>query len=137
VPFATRLVAAIALLSLLCVSVMGQQPMTPEQIRHAHKVMKGVGHYDIGAKLDVLLNNGFHQIGTLSQTGSTSFVLVDPVTRQPATIDYLDVKRVRPTRKEYAAQQLGKTVNALPIALACAGVFVAVLAILAIMNGDR
>jgi len=137
VPFAARFVAAIVLLPFLCVSVAGQQPLTQEQIHHVNKVMKSLAHYDTGTKLDVLLNNDTHLVGMLSQTGSTSFVLIDPANSKSETIDFLDVKRVRLTRKEYAAQQVQKTVNALPIALACAGVFVAVLAILAIKNGDR
>jgi hypothetical protein len=132
-----RLVAIIVLFSFLCVSVTGQQPMTQEQIHHVNKVVKNLAHYDTGTKLDVLLYNGSHLIGTLGQAGSTSFLLVDPVTHKPATIDYLDVKRVRPTRKEYMSQQLGKTANALPIAAACAGAFVIVLLVLAVKVGDR
>lgn len=134
---ANRLVAVIVLLSILPVSVAGQQPMTQQQTRHVNKVMKSLANYDTGTKLDVLLNDGSHQIGTLSQAGSTSFVLTDPVTHKPATLDYLDVKRTRLTRKEYMTQQLGKSVDALPTILVCAVVFAGLLAIVAIKTGDR
>ena len=111
---AKRFVAAVVFLSVLCVSATGQQPLTQEQIREVNKVRKKLAHYVTGTKLDVQLSNGSHQIGTLSQTGSTSFVLVDPASSKPEAIDYLDVKRVQPTRKEYMSQQLGKTANGLP-----------------------
>ncbi|MGA9061798.1 MAG: hypothetical protein WB341_09045 [Terracidiphilus sp.] len=134
---ANRLVAVVVLSSFVCVSVTGQQLMTQQEIRHVNKVMKSLAHYDTGTKLDVLLNDGSHQIGTLSQTGSTSFVLTDPVAHKPATIDYLDVKRVRPTRKEYMDRQLGKTVDALPIVLASAGVLTLVMLVVAIKGFDK
>ena len=60
------------------------------------------------------MSDGSHHIGTLTETGSTAFVLVDTVSGKTEAIDYLDVKRVQPTRKEYMSQQLGKTANGLP-----------------------
>jgi hypothetical protein len=138
-PLATRFVAAILLFTLLCGSATGQepQPLTPQQIRHVNKVMKSLAHYDPGITLDVLLNDGTHQIGILSQVASSSFVLTDKATHQPETIDALNVKRVGLTRNEYAAQQARKTVSALPIVAACTVAFVLVLAFVAIKNGDR
>ena len=138
-PLVTRFVAAILLFSVLCGSATGQepQPLTPQQIRHANKVMKSLAHYDTGIMLDVLLNDGTHQIGILSQVTSSSFVLTDKVTHKPETIDALNVKRVWLTRKEYAAQQARKTVSALPIVAACTVAVVLLLVVVAIKNGDR
>jgi hypothetical protein len=139
VPLATRFVAAILLSSVLCGSATGQepQPLTPQQIRHVKKVTKSLAHYDTETTLDVLLNDGSHQIGILSQVGSTSFVLTDTVTHKPETIDDLNVKRVGLTRKGYLDQTAGKTLGALPIVATCAVAFVLVLAVVAIKNGDR
>ena len=114
---------------ILSVSATGQQPLTQEQTRHVNKVRKNLAHYDIGTKLDVQLYNGSHQIGMLNQNGTTSFVLVDPVTNKSEAIDYLDVKRVQPTRKEYMAQQLGKTANGLPKVAVAALLFLAAIAV--------
>jgi hypothetical protein len=128
--FKTKSLSLLLILSLiLCASATGQQPLTQQQTHHVNKVIKSLAHYDTGTKLDVLLNNGSHQIGTLSQTGSTSFVLIDPVTHKPATIDYLDVKRVWPTRKEYLSQQLAKTANGLPKTAGIALLVVAAIAV--------
>jgi hypothetical protein len=129
-PLATRFVAAIVLFSVLCVSATGQQPLTPEKIRQVNKVKKKLAHYVTGTRLDVQLNNGSHQIGTLSQTGSTSFVLVDPASSKSEAIDYLDVKRVQPTRKDYMSQQLGKTANGLPKVAGLALLTVAAIVVL-------
>jgi hypothetical protein len=49
---------------ILCVSAMGQEPMTQKQIRQVNKVRKMLAHYDTGAKLDVQLSDGSHYIGT-------------------------------------------------------------------------
>jgi hypothetical protein len=138
-PIATRFVAAILLFSVLCGSVTGQepQPLTPQQIRHVKKVMKSLARYDTQTTLDVLLNDGSHQIGILGQVGPTSFVLTDPVTHQPETIDDLNVKRVELTRKEYLAQQAGNTLGALPIVAACAGAAILLLLVVVVKNGDR
>lgn len=114
---------------ILCVSAMGQEPLTQEQTRHLNKVRKSLTHYDTGTKLDVKLIDGSHQIGVLSETGSTSFVLVDPVSSKSEDIHYLDVKRVQPTRKEYAAQQLSKTANVLPKVAVAGLLFVAAIAV--------
>jgi len=97
----------------LCLSD-GPAASDPGTIRHGNKIRKKLAHYITGTKLDVQLSNGSHQIGTLSQTGPTSFVLVDPASSKSETIDYLDVKRLQPTRKEYMSQQLGKTAKTLP-----------------------
>ncbi len=113
-PHAIRFVAAIVLFSVLCCSATGQQPLTQEQIRHENKVRKSLAHFDAGTKLDVQLSDGSHQIGTSNQTGSTSFVLFDQETSKSEVINYLDVKRVRPTRKEFMSQQLSKTGKGLP-----------------------
>jgi len=99
--------------------------------------MKKLGHFDPGTKLDIQLNDGSHQIGKVSNTGSTSFILVDSVSGKTQTIDYFDVKRVQPTRKEYAVQQLNKTTNALPKIAVAAVLIVAALCILALVSGDR
>jgi hypothetical protein len=111
--------------------------LTPAQSHHINKVMRKVGHFDAGTKLDVQLEDGSHKIGKVSETGSTSFVLVDAVSGAVQTIDYLDVKRVQPTRKEYAAQQLNKTASSLPKLLIIVGVIAAVMFIAALANGDK
>jgi hypothetical protein len=89
-----------------------------------NKVRKKLAHYVTGTKLDVQLSDGFHQIG------STAFVLVDPASSKSGAIDYLDVKRVQPTRKEYMSQQLGKTANGLSKAASIALLTVAVVVVL-------
>jgi hypothetical protein len=130
--FKTQSLSHLLILSLiLCISATGQEPMTPQQIRQVNKIRKNLAHYDTGTKLEVRLSNGSHHIGTLSQTGSTSsFVLVDPVSGKSEALDYVDVKRVRPTRKEYLSQQLRKSANSLPktaeIALITVGVAILV-----------
>jgi hypothetical protein len=113
--FKTRsLYLLLILFSILNVTATGQEPLPQEQIRQVNKVRKKLTHFDAGTKLDVRLNNGSHHIGTLSETGSATFVLIDPASGKLEAIDYLDVKRVQPTRKEFAAQQLSKTENSLP-----------------------
>jgi hypothetical protein len=109
-----RLSRLVILFLILCVSATGQQPLPQGQNRQANKVKKKLAHFVTGTKLDVQLSNGSHHIGVLSETGSTTFVLVDPASSKSEAIDYLDVKRVQPTRKEYLSQQLGKTANGLP-----------------------
>jgi hypothetical protein len=79
-----------------------------------NKLRKKLAHFDAGTKLDVLLSDASHHIGMLGETESATFVLVDPASSKPEAIDYMDVKRVQPTRKEYISQQLGKTANSLP-----------------------
>jgi hypothetical protein len=140
-----RYVVAVVLLFAVTLSATGQespQPPptpapTPAQTRHINKVMRKVTRYDAGTKLDVQLNDGSHKIGKVSETGSTSFVLVDSVSGAAQTIDYLDVKRVQPTRKEYAAQQINKTRRLLPKFAIAALVIVAVVCVLALVGGDR
>jgi len=111
--------------------------VTPAQTRQINKVMKKLARFEPGTKLDIQLNDGSRQIGKVSDIGSTSFVLVDSVSGKTQTIDYCDVKHVQPTRKEYAAQQLGKTANAVPKIAVAAVLFVAVLGILALVSGDK
>src|ERR1035441_3771022 len=136
-----RLFTASILLFTLSVSALGQQSptptVTPAQTRHINKVMKKLGHFDPGTKLDIQLNDGSHQIGKVSDTGSTSFVLVNSVSGKTQTIDYFDVKRVQPTRKEYANQQLDKTANALPKIAVAVVLIAAVLGIFALVSGDK
>lgn len=136
-----RLFAANILLFTLSVSALGQPPptatMPPAQTHQINKVIKKLGHFDPGTKLDIQLNDGSHQIGKVSDVGSTSFVLVDSASGKTRTISYLDVKRVQPTRKEYAAQQLGKTTSALPKIAVAVVLFVAVLGILVFVAGDK
>ena len=138
-PLAIRFVAAILLFTVFCGSATGQepQPLTPQQIRHVKKVTKSLAHYDTETTLDVLLYDGSHQIGMLSQVGSTSFVLTDTVTHKPETIDDINVKRVGLTRKEYAAQQARNTLGALPIVVACVGAAILLLLVVVVKNGDR
>jgi hypothetical protein len=96
---------------------------------------QGQKESDKGTKLDVRLSDGSHHIGTLSQTGSTSFVIVDPVSSKSESVDYLDVKRVQPTRKEYVSKQLGKTVNGIPKSAEIALIAVGVGLLLAVLAG--
>lgn len=136
---ATRFVAAILSFSILCGSATGQQPqpLTPQQIHQVNKVRRNLALFDAGTRLDVRVNSGLHYTGRLGQIGSTSFTLIDAVTNKPQAIDYLDVKRVKPNRKDYASQQAKNTLAVLPIAAACAGAIVLVLVVIAIKNGDR
>ena len=85
--------------------------------------------FDAGTRLDVLVNSGFHYTGRLGQMGSTSFTLIDAVTNKPQAIDYLDVKRVKPNRKDYMSQQLAKSVKPLPAIAVCVVIIIVVLAI--------
>jgi hypothetical protein len=138
-PIATRFVAAILLFSFLCGSVTGQepQPLTPPQIRQINKVRKNLDLFNAGTRLDVRVKSGYQYTGRLGQMGSTSFTLIDAVLNKPLAIDYLDVKRVKPNRKDYASQQAKNTLAVLPIAAACAGAIVLVLVVIAIKTGDR
>ncbi len=136
-----RYVVALVLLFAVTLSASGQQSRQPDfspaQTHHINKVMRTLARFDAGTKVDVLLEDGSHKIGKVRETGSASFVLVDPVSGAVQTIDYLDVKRVRPTRKEYAAQQAQKTANALPKLLMVVGVIAAVMFVAALLNGDK
>jgi hypothetical protein len=134
--FKTKRLSLLLILSLiLCISAAGQEPMTQQQIRQVNKVRRNLAHYDTGTKLDVRLSNGSHHIGTLSQTGSTSFVIVDPVSSKSEAIDYVDVKRVRPTRKEYFSQQLRKTANSIPKSAEIAVIAVGVGLLIIVLAG--
>ncbi len=92
---------------ILCVSATGQEPMTQKQIHQVNNVRKKLAHYNTGTNLDVQLSNGSHQVGTLSQTGPTAFVLVDPASGKPETIDYLEVKRVKASGNGQLARSSG------------------------------
>jgi hypothetical protein len=132
--FKTKSLSLLLILSLiLCVSATGQQPLTQEQVRHANKVRSKLAHYGTGTKVDVQLSNGSHHIGTLSETGSATFVLVDPASSKSEAIDYLDVKRVQPTRKEYISRQIGKTASGLPKVAGLALLTVAVIVVLSVV----
>jgi hypothetical protein len=134
--FKTKSLSPFLILSLiLCISATGQEPMTQQQIRQVNKVRKNLAHYDTGTKLDVRLSNGSHHIGTLSQTGSTSFVIVDSVSSKSEAIDYVDVKRVQPTRKEYLSQQLGKTARGIPKSAEIAVITVAAVLLVVVLAG--
>lgn len=134
--FKTKSLSLLLILSLiLCISATSQEPMTHHQIRQVNKVRKNLAHYDPGTKLDVRLSNGSHHIGTLSQTGPTSFVIVDPVSSKSEAIDYVDVKRVQPTRKEYISQQLRKTARGLPRSAEIAVITVAVIFVVVVLGG--
>jgi hypothetical protein len=115
-PLATRFVATILLFSALCGPAIGQepQPLSQQQIRQVNKVRKFLALFDAGTRLDVQVKSGFHYTGKLGQMGSTSFTLNDSVTNKPQDIDYLDVKRVKPNRKDYMSQQAKKTAKGLP-----------------------
>jgi hypothetical protein len=131
-PRASRLVAAIVLCSFLPTAATGQQSLTKEQVRHVNKVRNKMAHFATGTKLDVQLSDGSHQIGKLIQTGSTSFVIVDPASKSEA-IDYLTVKRVQPTRRDYMSQQLEKTARGLPKVAVIALVAVAVIIVVGVV----
>jgi hypothetical protein len=134
--FNTKGLCRLLILSLiLCISATGQEPMTQQQIRQVNKVRKNLAHYDTGTKLDVRLSNGSHHIGTLSQTGPTSFVIVDPVSSKSEAVDYVDVKRVQPTRKEYFFQQLGKTAKVIPKSAEIAVITVAIALLVVVLAG--
>lgn len=120
---------------ILCISATGQEPMTPQQIRQVNKIRKNLAHYSTGTNLEVRLSNGAHQIGTLSQAGSISFVLVDPLSGKSEAIDYVDVKRVQPTRKEYVSQQLRKTAKSLPKTAEIALITVGVVLLVVVLAG--
>lgn len=130
-----RWVAAVVLPLFLCVSVSGQQPMTPQQIRHVRKVANSLARYDTGTRLDVLLNDGNHQIGTLSQTGPATFVLVEAATLKPLTIEYLDVKRIQ--AQQSRSQQRGTFASVFTVYAVCVAAFATVALVLFVKNGDR
>jgi hypothetical protein len=123
----------LTLFLILRISAMSQQPLPQQQLRQANKIRKKLAHFDAGTKLDVLLSNGSHHIGMLSETGSAIFVLIDPASSKPEAIDYLDVKRVQPTRKEYMSQQLGKTASSLPKVAGIALLAVAAIIVLVVV----
>lgn len=119
------------ILSLIfCVSATGEQPLPLEQVRQANKVRKKLAHYVTGTKLNVQLSDGSHHFGMLNETGSATFALVNPASSKSETFDYLDVKRVQPTRKESMSQQLRKTANDLPKVAGIALLTVAAIAVL-------
>jgi hypothetical protein len=132
-PLVSQFVAGVVLFSILCVSATGQQPLTQEQIRHVSKLRKKLDHYGTGTKLDVQLSDGSHHIGTLSQSGATSFILVDPASTKSEAVEYLDVKRLQPTRKEYMSQQFVKTAKGFPKVAAIALVAVAAIIVLVVV----
>jgi hypothetical protein len=132
--FKTKSLSRVVILFLiLCVSATGQQPLPQEQIRQVNKVRKKLAHYVTGTKLDVQLSNGSHHIGMLGETGSATFVLADPANGKFEAIDYLDVKRVQPTRREYVSQQLGKTANGLPTVVGIALLTVAGILVIGLL----
>jgi hypothetical protein len=134
--FKTKSLSLLLILSLiLCISATGQEPMTQQQNRQVNKVRKNLAHYDTGTKLDVRLRNGSHHFGRLSQTGSSSFVIVDPVRSKSEAIDYVDVERVQPTRKEYFSQQLGKTAKGIPRVAEIAVIAVTVVLLVVVLAG--
>lgn len=136
--FKTKSLSVPLILSLvLGVSAEGQAPLTQQQISHVNKVKKNLAHYDTGVTLKVRLSDGSHLVGTLSEAGSTFFVLLDHVSGKPERIDYLDVKGLQLTREEYMSQQLGKTARGIPIAVGIGLAIVAVVAIVGVTVGDR
>jgi hypothetical protein len=133
-PRAIRIFAAMVLFSVLCGSAAGQepQPLTQQQIHQVNKVRKFLALFDAGTRLDVRVNSGFHYTGRLGEMGTTSFTLIDAATKKPQAIDYLDVKRVKPNRKDYMSQQLAKSVTPLPTILICTLIFVVVIFLLVV-----
>jgi hypothetical protein len=131
---ANRFSFGVILSFVLSASALGQQPIpesiTQEQARHASKIRRTLDRYRPGTKLDVLLLDGSHHTGTLSQLGPDSFALADPSNAKPDSIDYLEVKRLQPTRKEYLAQQLGKAAHDAPKVVVITLSAVAVIAFL-------
>jgi hypothetical protein len=134
-PFVLRIFTAMVLFSALCGPATGQQPqpLTQQQIHQVNKVRKFLDLFDAGTRLDVQVNSGSHYNGRLGQMGSTSFTLIVAVTNKPQAIDYLDVKRVKPNRKDYATQQLVKTAKGLPKDLAIALIVVAVVVVVILL----
>ena len=130
----TRFIVGVVLFFVLCVSATGQQSMSEEQARHVSKLRNRLAHYDTGTKLDALLLDGSHHIGTLTEVGSDSFVLTVPSNSMPDSVNYLDVKRVQPTRKDYLARQLGKTAQDAPrvVVIALSAVAVITFLVLAV-----
>jgi hypothetical protein len=73
--FKTKCLSPVWILFLIfCISAISQQPLTQGQIRHVNKVMKSLARFDAGTRLDVQLSDGFHHIGTLNESGPTTFV---------------------------------------------------------------
>ena len=134
--FKTKSLSLLLILSLiLCIPAAGQEPMNRQQIHQINKVKRNLAHYEAGTKLEVRLGNGSHHIGTLSQTGPTSFVLLDPLSSQSEVINYLAVKRVQPTRKEYLSQQIRKTANSIPKTTEIAVITVGVALLIVVLAG--
>jgi hypothetical protein len=134
--FKTKSLSLLLILSLiLCIPAAGQEPMNRQQIHQINKVKRNLAHYEAGTKLEVQLGNGSHHIGTLSQTGPTSFALLDPLSSQSEVINYLAVKRVQPTRKEYLSQQIRKTANSIPKTTEIAVITVGVALLIVVLAG--
>jgi hypothetical protein len=132
-PLAAWIVAAIVLFFVLDFSAAAQHQLTKDRIRHVNKVTMTLAHYGTGTQLNVEFSGGSRHIGTLSEIGSLSFILVDPVSHKPETIDDLDVKRVQPTPKKYMQQQLVKTVKGLPAIAVCVLIVVLVIVVVSVL----
>jgi hypothetical protein len=114
--FKTKCLSPVWILFLIfCISAISQQPLTQGQIRHVNKVMKSLARFDAGTRLDVQLSDGFHHIGTLNESGPTTFVLVDSIANKSQTFDYLDVKRVKPSRNSQPGKSRGISYPAVDI----------------------
>ena len=101
---------------------------TPQMI----KVMKSLSRYEEGTKLDLRLNDGSHQIGKVSETWPTYFVIVESASGKARTIHYIDVAGVRPTGKEYVAHQVHRGLTEPGLVIGAVVVF-AVLGVLALL----
>ena len=106
------LVAILVSLSLLVVSAqqVWSQQSAPVLDQQAMKIKDRVGELGLGTDVTVILQQGREYYGFIQDIGLESFVVAEVDLKQPITIDYSEVKKVR---KGYGGKNYitGKRVN--------------------------
>ena len=106
------IVAILVSLSLLVVSAqrVWSQQSTPALDQQAMKIKDRVGEIGRGTDVTVILHQGREFYGFIQDIGLESFVVAEVDLKQPITIDYSEVKKVR---KGYGGKNYitGKRVN--------------------------
>ena len=106
------LVAILVSLSLLVVSAqqVWSQQSAPVLDQQAMKIKDRVGELGLGTDVTVILYQGREYYGFIQDIGLESFVVAEVDLKQPITIDYSEVKKVR---KGYGGKNYitGKRVN--------------------------
>jgi len=106
------LVAILVSLSLLLVSAqqVWSQQSAPALDQQAAKIKKRVDELRLGRDVTVVMFRGREYYGFIQDIGPESFVVAEVDLKQPVTIDYSEVKKVR---KGYGGKNYitGKRVN--------------------------